>query len=292
MRYAISHTTVYTYQTEVSASHHVARLSPRQAPGQYCVEHSLFIDPHPTHCETRRDYFGNDAVFFNLEHPYRELTVIARSLIDVDERQVELGLSSYCWEQVRDQLPYSASGSDWAAAYEFSLGSPLIPLLPAAAHYALPSFTPGRPLLDACTELMGRIFKDFKFDPSATTIATTIEEVLEKRRGVCQDFAQVQIACLRALGLPARYVSGYIETLPPPGKIKLVGADASHAWLSVYCPPLGWIDFDPTNNTSPHGQHITVAWGRDFSDISPLRGVFLGSGAHELKVAVDVNSIR
>ena len=269
----------------------MARLSPRHCPGQVCLEHSLEIYPVPTHRETRRDYFGNESVFFSLESPYRQLTVTSLTLVELQQGQEELGWATAPWEQVRGQLNLVHPHSDEGRALEFTFGSPLVPLHPAFADYARPSFEPGRPLLEAACDLMRRIFSDFSFDPSATTIATPTLEVLRKKRGVCQDFAQVQIACLRSLGLAARYVSGYIETVPPPGKVKLVGADASHAWVSVYCPGLGWVDMDPTNNTLPRGRHITVAWGRDFSDVSPLRGVFVGSGAHELKVAVDVNAV-
>ena len=178
-----------------------------------------------------------------------------------------------------------------AAALEFTFSSPLIKRHPAFADFAASTFTPERPLFEAAMELTARIHDEFTFDSSATNIATPLLETLKNRRGVCQDFAQIQIACLRSLGLPARYVSGYIETLPPPGTTKLVGADASHAWVSVFCPPLGWMDLDPTNNLRPSGQHITVAWGRDFTDVSPLRGVFVSSGQQELRVAVDVNRI-
>jgi transglutaminase-like putative cysteine protease len=291
MRYLVTHTTCHDYQAEVSASHHVARLSPRPVAGQSCLSHTLTISPQPARMETRRDYFGNEATFFSVETPFRKLSVTATSLIELEEAHLELDLSSCAWEDAREIVRAAPCESPAGLALEFTYASPLIPLNPAFSDYALPSFAPGRPMLEACEDLMRRIHTDFTFSPATTTISTPLLEVLRTRRGVCQDYAQVYIACLRSLGLAARYVSGYIETLPPPGQPKLVGADASHAWVSVYCPPLGWFDFDPTNNTRPRGQHITIGWGRDFTDISPLRGVFLGSGSHELHVSVDVNRI-
>lgn len=291
MRYEVTHITTYEYQAEVSASQHIARLAPRPVPGQLCLSHSLTIDPPPSRCVSRRDYFGNETIAFQLDTPFRSLVVTACSLIELEEGQQELGFNSLPWETARDLVANARHGSIEGAALEFTHASPLIPLQRAFADYAAPSFPPGRPLLEASIDLMHRIHSEFRFDPAATTVSTPVAEVLHQRKGVCQDFAHVQIACLRSLGLPARYVSGYIETLPPPGKPKLVGADASHAWLSVFCPQLGWIDLDPTNDTRPRGQHITIAWGRDFTDVSPLRGVFVGSGSHELRVSVDVNRV-
>ena len=291
MRYEIVHTTHYAYESEVLNSHHVARLTPRTLPGQRLLEHSLMLDPQPAHRSTMFDYFGNEAVFFSEETPYRELRVTARSVVELDTPQPELPFEIPSWESVRDSVYYALTGSDLSLVQEYTWSSPLINRHSAFSEYAACCFTPGRPLFEALLHLTARIHADFVFDASATTIATPLLEVLESRRGVCQDFAQIQIACLRSLGLPARYVSGYIETLPPPGEVKLVGADASHAWISAYCPPLGWVDLDPTNNVRPSGQHITLGWGRDFTDVSPLRGIFVGSGAQELSVSVDVNRI-
>jgi transglutaminase-like putative cysteine protease len=202
------------------------------------------------------------------------------------------------WEAVRDHMPEDPSqiGLD---AYQFTFESPRIPLRQAFAEYALHSFTPRRPLREALLHLTSRIHADFKFKSASTNVSTTVDEVFLKRVGVCQDFAQIQIACLRSLRLAARYVSGYLRTIPPPGKPRLVGADASHAWLSVYCPHLSassspaavWIDVDPTNDCEPSGDHITLAWGRDYSDVSPLRGLILGGGSHALKVGVDVEPL-
>lgn len=291
MRFEITHITSYDYQAEVSSSQHVARLSPRLTPTQLCLEHSLVVLPTPTQYEQRRDYFGNDCVFFNIDTPFKQFSVTAKSLVEVNDIQPLLPFDTLGWELARDFIHNALPDSEAGRALEYCFASPLIPKHPDFAAYAQPSFPPGRPILEAAMHLMGRIHREFQFAPAATTVNTPIQEVLKKRQGVCQDFAQVQIACLRSLGLAARYVSGYIETLPPPGKPKLVGADASHAWLSVFCPNFGWVDLDPTNNTKAHTQHITVAWGRDFTDISPLRGVFLGSGTHLLSVSVDVNRV-
>jgi transglutaminase-like putative cysteine protease len=291
MKYEVIHSTVYSATAEVLASQHLARLAPRGTDCQRTLEHSLTISPHPTDLRERLDYFGNRTTIFSLQAPYRELQVTARSLVEIVPPQAELPFESLEWEEVASRLRNAQHGTEAGSALEFSYASPLIPRHPDFLEYARHAFTPGRPLLEAAVELTGMIFHDFRFDPSATTIATPPLEVLKRRRGVCQDFAQVQIACLRSLGFAARYVSGYIETLPPPGQPKLVGADASHAWVSLWCPPLGWVDLDPTNNLRPTTQHITVGWGRDFNDISPLRGVFTSSGTQDLKVSVDVNRV-
>jgi transglutaminase-like putative cysteine protease len=196
-------------------------------------------------------------------------------------------LQTPAWETIRDFCRADIS-SPSPEATEFLFASPLIRLLPELADYAKISFTGARPILDAVLHLMARMHKDFQFDPRATTVATPLEQVIKNRRGVCQDFAHFKIGCLRALGLPARYVSGYMETLPPLGKPRLTGADASHAWVQVFIPPATWIDVDPTNNLLPSDRHILLAWGRDFEDVSPIRGVIVGGGKHELKVGVDV----
>lgn len=288
MQYEVTHRTRYKYQEEVNASRHLARLRPRDTGTQRCLAHRLEILPSPTQFEQREDYFGNATVYFAHELPYATLEVISRSTIDLDTTTQNLDLGSPPWELVRDSLCASLPDEAHKEAAEFRHASPNVPRTPDFAAYAQTSFTPGLPLLDGVADLMARIFRDFEFNPTATTVATPVEQVLKEKKGVCQDFAQVMIACLRSLDLAARYVSGYIETLPPPGQTKLVGSDASHAWVSVFSPGLGWVDFDPTNNQRPHGRHITVAWGRDFSDISPLRGVFMGSGAQDLYVGVDV----
>jgi len=281
-RYDLTHTTHYRYSEPVLLSHHVARLSPRALPHQSCVSHTLEIDPMPVVSRGHRDYHGNETTFFMMEGAHRELRITARSRIDVSAPPAPGPAASAPWESARDHehLPLDV--------IEYVFESPTIRTTEEIAHYARASFPAGRPLLDAVTELMGRIHADFRFDTQATTVSTPLADVMRLRRGVCQDFSQLGVGCLRAVGLAARYVSGYIETLPPPGTPRLVGADASHAWLSVYCPGSGWIDLDPTNNVIPGDQHITLGWGRDFSDVSPLRGVMLGGGEHQLRVAVDV----
>lgn len=291
MLYSISHSTLYEYQAEVNQSHHVALLEPRSTNRQTCLSHKLEIDPGPGSQEQRSDYFGNRVTHFSIGTPYRKLRVHAQSVVEVQPGELELGFPGPAWEEVRDSITNSAPKTELWAVREFCHASPLAPRSPVLADYARQSFPTGRPLVEAMADLTARIHSDFTFDPTATTVATPVHQVLELRRGVCQDFAQLQIACLRSLGLAARYVSGYLETLPPPGMPKLVGADASHAWLSLYCPQAGWLDFDPTNNLRPHGRHITVAWGLDFSSTSLLRGVFVGSGAQQLTVSVDVNRI-
>lgn len=287
MPYKITHRTTYVYTSEVTVSQHIARLRPRSFPGQTCLSHELDIAPVPGVQTSREDYFGNTTHFFTIAGAHRELTVLSRSTVDVTERIWPEPDKTPAWKTLRssdaEALPLEAQ--------EYIFPSVFVPHLSALADYAQPSFTPDRPLLEAATDLMHRIFTEFTFDPTATTVATPLETVLQKRRGVCQDFAHLQIGCLRSLGLPARYVSGYLETLPPPGKTKLVGADASHAWLQLYVPGFGWVDLDPTNDVLAGSRHITVAWGRDFDDVSPIRGVIGGGGKHTLSVAVDVTPV-
>lgn len=287
MRFEIIHKTIYQYNAPVSVSHHVARLAPRDMLRQQCLEFELRVEPEPALVTGREDYFGNQAHFFALNGKHHLLVVTARSLVEVKPRQPVAGMESDPWETVRDGC---RAGAPWSQSEieEFTFESPMVPRLHALSEYAAASFSPGRPVLEAALDLTRRVHEDFKFDPKATTVATPLEQVIKQRRGVCQDFAHFEIGCLRSLGLPARYVSGYLETRPPPGKPKLVGADVSHAWVQVFIPSLGWLDLDPTNNVVPSERHITVAWGRDFDDVSPIRGVIVGSGKHELLVAVDV----
>lgn len=291
MRYQIVHTTRFVHDAEVAASHHVARLEPRECPGQRCIDHELSISPAPRQRSARVDYFGNRTTTFSVESPYRSLEVTARSVVERSVPDAELDLGSAAWDEVRAGIAASAPGSPEWAAREFVCPSPLAGRSPHLANYARPFFGSGRPLAEAADQLMAAIHRDFAFDPTATTVATPLDEVFRMRRGVCQDFAHLMIGCLRSLGLPARYVSGYIETLPPPGAPKLVGVDASHAWVSAFCPPYGWMDLDPTNDVRASERHIAVAWGRDFSDVSPLRGIFVSSGRQDLQVAVDVTRV-
>lgn len=292
MRYKIIHRTTYTYESPVTVGHYTARLEPRALPFQECPWHELTIRPEPAQRSERADYHGNTSVYFEIEGSHQKLEVIARSLVEVEPAQAFDPASTPPWESIRDACR-SDVFSPCTSAGELTYPSTLIPVGPQFGDYARPSFPAGRPILQGVCDLNRRIHEDFTFDPTATDVATPVEKALKQKRGVCQDFAQVMIACLRSLGLPARYVSGYLETLPPPGQVKLVGADASHAWVSVYCGEVcGWMDADPTNNILPSDRHVTVAWGRDFSDVSPLRGVTTGAGEQHLQVAVDVLPMR
>jgi transglutaminase-like putative cysteine protease len=283
----ITHTTTYDYQSPVNVSHHQLRLTPRRLARQFRLAHHLAIEPTPAVLSHHTDYFGNEVAFLTLEGAHRRFQVTARSQVAVGPAFLPDPAETPAWESVRNRCRADRSGPVLEAG-EFAFASPLVPTAPEFADYAAPSFPPGRPLLDAVRDLIARIHTDFQFDPAATTVSTPVTEVLARRRGVCQDFAHLAIACLRSLGLPARYVSGYLETLPPPGQARLVGADASHGWLACFCPGLGWLDADPTNNLFPSLQHITLAWGRDYGDISPVRGVLTGGDDHRLTVAVDV----
>lgn len=283
MQYDITHTTRYRYGDPVLLSHHVARLSPRPLPSQRCLSHVLAIEPTPAVTREHEDYHGNRMTFFMMEGAHHEMVVTARSRVQVERPEPPGPAASARWEDARDheRLP--------ADVIEYVFESPAVRITEEVARYARPSFPQGRPFLEAVVDLMGRIHAEFTFDPRATTVTTPLTEVLHLRRGVCQDFSQLAVGALRSMGLAARYVSGYLETQPPPGRPRMVGADASHAWVSVYCPGAGWVDLDPTNNLIPGETHVTLAWGRDYTDVSPLRGVMLGGGGgHDLTVGVDV----
>jgi transglutaminase-like putative cysteine protease len=285
MNYRILHRSTYRYKTPVSVGKHVACLMPRPLPHQGVNVSNLEIRPAPATCTERVDSFGNLLCFFTVQEPHTELVVEARSEVRADG--VQPPHPSLPWEEVVRLLPRDRS-REGLEAYQFAFESPRIRMRPEFAEYALQSFTPGRAMGEALLDLTARIHAGFHFDSGVTNVRTPPEEVFRKRRGVCQDFAQLQIACLRSLDLAARYVSGYLRTLPPPGRPRLVGADASHAWVSAYCPGSGWMDVDPTNNVVPSDGHVTLAWGRDYGDVSPLRGLVLGGGTHTLKVAVDM----
>ncbi|HEX7859998.1 MAG TPA: transglutaminase family protein [Verrucomicrobiae bacterium] len=290
MIYQLTHTTTYDYLEPVSLSHHILRLRPRELAYQNCFAHAFAIEPSPKRFGAHTDYYGNRASFVEVAEPHTQLVI--RSLSKVRRKVITLASphETPAWEHIRDLSRGIQLGAALEAS-EFLFDSPLISSAEKFADYASPSFPKGRPILDAVLHLTHRIHQDFTFDPEATAVTTSVETVMKTRRGVCQDFAHLQIACLRSLGLPARYVSGYIETLPAPGKEKLVGSDASHAWVSVYCHAHGWIDVDPTNNLLVSARHVTLGWGRDYSDVSPVRGVILGSGDHTVKVAVDLQPL-
>ena len=290
MIYGITHKTTYQYQQAVSLGMHIAYLAPRAKLHQVCISHELTIVPRPATVYEQVDFFGNRFTFFAVQEVHHELRIESRSRVDSQRASSEWPDRSPAWDHVARSLTVDRA-HDVLDAYQFCFESPRIPPGPEFAHYAAQSFPPGRPLTEGTLDLTERIHKNFVFDSKATNVRTSPLEVLRLRRGVCQDFAHLQIACLRSIGLAARYVSGYIRTYPPPGRPRLIGADASHAWVSVYCPDSGWLDVDPTNNLIPSDGHVTLAWGRDFGDVSPVRGVILGGRDHKLEVGVDMEPI-
>jgi transglutaminase-like putative cysteine protease len=294
----VTHETRYEYEARVDLAQHRAHLRPRVMPAQLASDVILTIEPAPSHWTRGTDVFGNVCDAFALYVPHESLRVVVNSRVVLQPvAQGDGGagtgaagaVEALAWEQVAQSCRYRA-GARFEPASEFVFQSPFVPHLAALREYGAISLSPGRPLLDAATELMHRIHADFTYDGEATDIHTPLAQVLKERRGVCQDFAHLMIGALRASGLPARYVSGYLLTQPPPGKPRLLGADASHAWIAVWCPPLGWIDFDPTNDVLPGAAqtHVTLAIGRDYGDVMPLRGVIRGGGEHTLSVAVSV----
>lgn len=287
MLYRILHKTTYDYAEPVALCHNLAHLTPRSDDRQSCRLCRLQIDPAPAVVASQTDYFGNQATFFTVQTQHRRLSVSASHLVDINAERAFDPEGSPPWDEVRERLRRERS-AEMLNAVEFVYNSPYVKGDDQLAAYAAESFPPGRPLLDGVLELNARIHRDFKYDPRSTNVATPLEQVFEQKSGVCQDFSHLGIACLRSLGLAARYVSGYICTAPAPGKERLVGADATHAWLSVFCPGRGWIDIDPTNNVVPSKQHVFLAWGRDYDDVSPIKGVILGGGSHTIHVGVDV----
>jgi transglutaminase-like putative cysteine protease len=279
MKYRVVHRTRYDYSLPVVLAHSEARMRPRSTPVQTCAASTLDVDPSPA---VRA---GNRVVYFAVQGPHQSLTVTATSQVEV--RPAVARSASPAWDEAVRQL-YESTAAETRLARQFVLDSPGAAASPEVRAYAAPSLPPGRPLLEAVAELNQRIHRDFTFDPESTTVTTPPTEVLAQRHGVCQDFAHLAIACLRAHGLPARYVSGYLETEPPPGKHRLQGADVSHAWFAVYVPDVGWVDFDPTNDLLPADRHVTTAWGRDYPDVTPLKGVIFGGGPHTLEVSVDM----
>jgi transglutaminase-like putative cysteine protease len=290
MRYRLRHTTLYSYESTVSHSRHVIRKRPRHLPTQHMLRASLQTEPRPTWSLAARDYFLNDIDTVEVGDPHDQFSVTALSEVEVLPAPIELSSSGLVvpWEEVAARLPQDP---DCYRSREMIYDSPLVERSPELLKLGQQVFTPGRPLFDAVQALNHLIHTTFTYDSSTTDVATPLEQVLEQKSGVCQDFAHVAIGVLRSLGLAARYVSGYLETMPPPGKQRLIGADASHAWAALFVPGEGWIGFDPTNDSLPRDQHIVVAWGRDFSDVSPLRGVVLGGGRHTVMVGVDVERI-
>jgi transglutaminase-like putative cysteine protease len=289
--YRVEHDTKYVYATPVVTSQHVAYLRPRALSYQHVHRQELRVDPAPANGVKREDYFGNHVDQFQIMRPHSRLLVSSESIVEVLDRTGDRDVDrSPPWEEVARALmmPVVSIPVD---VPQFAQPSPYVPDSCEMAAFARTSFPPGRPLLEGAIDLMHRIYDGFEFDPEATTLKTPLTRVMEDRRGVCQDFAHIGVGCLRAIGLAARYVSGYLLTDPPPGRPRLVGADASHAWLAVYCPEQGWVDLDPTNDVLVGERHVTVGWGRDYGDVSPLRGVLLGGAKHTLHVGVSVTPL-
>ena len=288
MKYTIEHTTAYTYLEPVSLCHNIARLMPRNSREQICRNTTINIKPQPDRINEYEDFFGNKVIYFSIEKEHWELTVLVTSEVE----RIESGHSSLTdypvagLEEVKTEL--LNPDADRIDIKQYLFFTPMTSSDEEILQYAMQSFLPGRSVFEATYDLTHRIYNDFEYKPGHTTIATPLSVVMLERKGVCQDFAHLAIACLRSIGLPARYVSGYIETISPEGVEKLIGSDASHAWFSVYIPKLGWTDFDPTNNCIVSDQHITIGWGRDYADIAPMEGIILSSGSHELTVSVDV----
>jgi transglutaminase-like putative cysteine protease len=283
MKFLATHITRYWYSGPVSMCHTEVHLHPRPRANQTILEFGLEVSPTPDSVLTREDYFGNEVTFFSIAEPHRELIITSRCLANLEAVAPPTLDLSPPWEQVRDEAAKRDTPETFEAG-QFVFESPNVLVGPQFAEYASPSFAVGRPLLSGAEDLSRRIFTEFRYDRRATTIGTPVDEVLKSRRGVCQDFAHVMIACLRSLNLPARYVSGYVRTGGD-----FAGEEASHAWVSVWCPVFGWQDFDPTNNVMPRGEHFTVAWGRDYSDVTPVKGVALGGGEQVISVSVDLS---
>jgi transglutaminase-like putative cysteine protease len=291
-RYSVRHATVYEYGGDVSHSHHLLHLKPREFEFQRCEGHSLALDPQPSSVREDVDAFGNAIARLEYDRSHDRLAVTAQMRVEIFPRIVDSIEAADAWDAVRDRLSYHAAPMAAAdlEACRFRMRSSHVLLKQGFEHYAKDCFEPGRSIAAASNELMHKIHREFKYVSGSTTNRTSILDVLKSRRGVCQDFAHFMIACARSSGLAARYVSGYIRTVRKGGEAA-IGGDASHAWVSVYCPPLGWLDFDPTNDCMVGEDHVTLAWGRDFGDVSPLRGMIVGGGRHKLKVDVSVQPI-
>lgn len=289
-RYLVSHETRYEYGREVAHSHQLLHLTPRQdCPRQECLDHLIRIDPQPAVLSEHVDAFGNRVTRVELDRPHEELLVCAQMTVSIDAAAEPSNEEGEHWESVRDALSYQPRppASEWLEAMRFRGESPFVRIKRLFSDFARDCFGPRRSVLKVADSLMRKVHEEFTYAPGETEIATPLLEVFHKRRGVCQDYAHLMIACLRSAGLSARYVSGYLRTHSEA----LIGADASHAWVAVFAPPFGWVEFDPTNNVRVHQEHVVLAWGRDFGDVSPLRGVILGGGSHTLTVNVTVQPL-
>ena len=290
MRYRVRHATSYAYSTPVDLASHMLHLRPLASPAQIVIEERLAITPSPGRRTDHRDHFGNLVTWLFFDRPHEAFEVVSEAVVEVCPAPFPDPDGTMAWEQVRAAAQEGGPGA-WRAA-EFRFESPRVPTLAAAGDYARPSFPPGRPILDALCDLNERMYQDFTFRAGVTTVSTPIAHVLERREGVCQDFTHLMLSALRCLGLPACYTSGYIRTRPPPGQERRRGADQSHAWVGGWLgPEHGWIGLDPTNGVLVSDEHVVLALGRDFSDISPLRGMILGGGRHVLRVGVDLEPV-
>jgi transglutaminase-like putative cysteine protease len=292
MRYRVRHETVYRYGGDVAHSHQLLHLTPRDSANQICHSRTITLDPQPSTRREDVDAFGNCVTRLEYDLPHDRLEVLAEVAVEVDAPRDVADTESAAWERVRDALTYSGQPMTAADldACRFRMESSYVQVKQTFRDYAADCFAPGRPLLAGADSLMHKMHRDFSYEPGTTNISTSAIEAFAARRGVCQDFAHIMLACLRSRGLAARYVSGYLRTTPPGSDASLLGADASHAWVSVFCPPFGWIDLDPTNDVRVGTDHIVIAWGRDFGDVSPLRGVIVGGGRHRLSVRVSVQA--
>lgn len=287
MLYHVRHITTYEYSKTVAESEHILRLRPRLTDNQVCISSEVSLTPTQRRRTARTDYFGNRMEIVTVEEPHDELVVDARSVVRVSKRRPRDLEATLAWNGIGDALSLARTPSEIEAA-NYMFDTPLTRAERDLLAYAVEDFVPGRPVALVARDLMNRIRRDFKYEPGVTDASTPVDKVFELMAGVCQDLTHVMLAVLRARGLASRYVSGYLLTYPPPGRPRMRGADQSHAWVSVWCPPLGWIDYDPTNNILPDDEHITIAYGRDFADISPISGIMLGGGEHEVEVSVDV----
>lgn len=290
VRYRVTHETRYTYSGTVTSSRQLAHLQPRITPWQDVHRHRISVSPAPAERSDGEDYFGNPVLRFAVYEPHDELIVRAESEVTVCDYLADVRATQVPWETALAPSLALDQSIDLDVE-QYRVGSRMAPMLGEAAEYARKSFAPKRDWLDAVMELTHRINRDFAYDPKATTVTTRVVDVLEHRRGVCQDFAHLMLSCLRSLGLPARYVSGYVLTRAPEGRPRLIGADASHAWVASFCPGHGWVAFDPTNAKLAATEFVTLGWGRDFSDVTPLRGVVLGAADQQLSVAVSVQPV-
>jgi len=287
MEYFVRHRTTYRYLQDVSHSWHLAHLRPRNTPLQSVHDSSITLSLEPASRIGREDYFQNPCEWFSIDQPHTRLDVLAESRVTVAPAPERLPRDSVPWEEVRSLLENPQSDEE-RDTVQYLFDSLLTKFHSDIAAYGSVSFPPHRPILAGAIELMNRIHKDFRYDTTVTDVTTPVDRVFEIRAGVCQDLAHVGIAAMRAIGLPARYVSGYLLTAPPPGKPRLLGADASHAWFSVWAPPFGWVDLDPTNNLLVGESHVTASWGRDYGDVAPVAGIILGGHDHVVEVGVDV----